>query len=194
MARKTTMTLWYVVLALAVFASAGFMGLQIRERIRPDLAGDVSLHAIQPDRATSSDQPTPNIQNAEADQQRIAMIFRGTKVFQPLVTPKPTPTREPLPTATPTPPQLAEHYKIRTIMGSSAILIDYRLMPVSVRVGTVVKDPLGEFKVEEVDAAKQAVRVRLTSTGYERWITDKEPSKAPQPAQPPQGQQAPRKK
>lgn len=81
-------------------------------------------------------------------------------------------SRVALPKPTPTPRPLAQNYKIRNILGSSAILIDYRLMPIVVREGQTVDDPLGNFRVMEVDAKGRRVRVKLLSTGQERWIKE----------------------
>ena len=171
---RSTMTVWYGVLALAVLASAGFMGLQIRERIRPDLSDDQALAATKTTPSIGSQQGSPDTTDPQVDQRRIAVIFNGTKAFQPLVTPKPPPTPPPLPTITPTALPLARNYVIRYVMGSSAILVDYTLSPKVVRAGTVVEDPLGAFRVEEVDAKLSRVRVKLLSDGSERWIDEKE--------------------
>lgn len=170
---KTSMTIWYVVLALAVFASAGFMGLEIRERLRSDLASDEPLAETGADPSDDSSQATPILMNDQEERRRIAMIFRRTSVFQPLVTPKPSPTPKPLPPATPTPRPLAQNYTIENILGSSAILVDYRLIRVVVKKGKVVEDQLGHFVVEEVDPKGMRVRVKLLSDGYERWITER---------------------
>jgi hypothetical protein len=174
---RSTITVWYVVLALAVFGSAGFMGLQVRERIRPDLSDDQPLAATRTEPSTGSQQAASDTTDPTVDQRRIAMVFGGAKAFEPLVTPKPTATPQPLPTTTPTALPLARNYVIRYVMGNSAILVDYTLTPKVVRAGTVIEDQLGTFQVEEVDAKLTRVRVKLLSDGSERWITEQESQK-----------------
>ncbi len=172
MPSKTSMTMWYIILALAVFASAGFLGLEIRERIHPSPDEDQGLQVVR--RATNGGNGNnpADPQNPQQEQQKVAMTFQQTKVFEPLVTPKPTSTPPPIPTATPTPLPLATNYKIRNILGSSAILVDYALKQHIVRAGQVIDEKMGKFRVEEVDADNRRVRVKLLSNGAERWITE----------------------
>ncbi|HPA47032.1 MAG TPA: hypothetical protein PK395_14805 [bacterium] len=84
-----------------------------------------------------------------------------------------TPTAVPeTPVAKPTPLPLAENYKIESILGKAAILIDYTLKPLQVTEGAIVDDPLGKFEVVEIDEGNRRVRVKLLFDGHERWIRD----------------------
>ncbi|MFH1741585.1 MAG: hypothetical protein ABIH23_21470 [bacterium] len=171
---KTSMTIWYLILAPAVILSALFMGLEIRERIRP--GPDTSPGITEPGPQTDSEQIPPAAKEDQREREQMAVSFAQAKAFEPLVTPRPTATRPPEPTQAPTPLPLAQTYKIQNIMGSSAILTDYTLKTIVVRVGQTVDDPLGAFTVEEVDAQK-GVRVKLISNGYEKWINDRDKPK-----------------
>lgn len=169
---KTSMTMWYIILSLAVFASAGFLGLEIRERIRPSLRQEDGIQVVRRATQNSAEGGRMSPQDQQQQEQRVATTFGQTKVFQPLVTPKPTNTPPPIPTATPTPLPLAMNYRIRNILGSSAILVDYALKQHIVRAGQVVQEKMGDFRVEKVDTKNRRVLVKLLSNGRTRWITE----------------------
>ncbi|HPO09521.1 MAG TPA: hypothetical protein PLZ55_12690, partial [bacterium] len=181
---------WYLILAPVVIVSALYMGLEIRERIRPG--------APRPRPVSESSEPSPSnsvpevdVPGVEGEKNRLAVVsvFRDTRVFDPISTPVPTPTRPPEPTPVPSPLPLAENYKILNILGSSAILMSYTLEQKIVRVGTRIDDPLGAFEIMEIDAVQKRVRVKLISDGHEKWLIGIEPpSAAPAaPAGPPGG-------
>ncbi|HOE11747.1 MAG TPA: hypothetical protein PLQ35_15085 [bacterium] len=190
MPSKKGMTLWYLILAPVVILSALYMGLEIRERIRPDTARPSRLltESVEPSPAVS--ESTVDVPGVDKEKDRLAVIsvFRDTKVFDPISTPVPTPTRPPEPTPVPSPLPLAENYKIMNILGTSAILMSYTLEQKIVRVGMVVEDPLGAFQVMEIDPVQKRVRVKLISDGHEKWLTEfAQPASSNPPAGAPPG-------
>ena len=78
---------------------------------------------------------------------------------------------------TPTPLPIAPSYKVKLVFGESAIITSYTQQDHIVRVGDVIRDTLGDFKVLQIDTETECVLVELTRhPGLQRWIKSHMPA------------------
>ena len=165
--RRGTMIFIYILLSAGVIGTAIPFGFELREYLYEEKAENGEDVVLLP---TPTPPPTPTPEPWKVANSVLG-TFRDVKVFQPVTTPKPTPTRIPTPTPTPAPPPVAEGYRVESCIGSQrALLISYTLKRKVVKVGQVVSEDNGDFKIITIDSAAQRVEVEDVAGGHRAWI------------------------
>lgn len=131
--------LLYAVLVLVVFAAAGCGGM------------DGNNTVAVPDPPEQSPTPPPVLPPPD--------VFTEADHTDPILTPLPTATPRPEQTPAPTRLPFARGWKIKTVIGTSALVLDAGDKQHTIRVGDIVGENLEPVPAEEFDAGVRGLRI-----------------------------------